>query len=249
MPISLIAAFLGGSISLLSPCSALVIPTFAAAISGKKSHNLNSITIIFSLGLLVSLIPFALGAFVLSQLIMLYRPQITLIIGILLALSAFMVLFLDHLPFPDLKNYILQKNKSKSVIGSIFILGLISGLGASTCIGPILGAIISLGAASTNSILTIFLLIAYAAGIMFPLILFVLSYDSIGKKFFKKFNRLSVNIGKFTWPLSQFVSAILLLLIAYIFIWHQGTLSTIAVINHSSLFNTMLNFQNQLFNY
>ena len=106
MQITLIAAFLGGIFSLLSPCSAMVIPTFLAATSGKRSTKLILVSLIFSLGLLVSLLPLALGAVVLSQFIMIYRRPLTLLIGIALSVSAALVLFIDHLPFPDLRSFI-----------------------------------------------------------------------------------------------------------------------------------------------
>ncbi len=58
---SLLAAFLGGILALLSPCSALLLPAFFAY-SFQSPARLISRTVIFWLGLSLTLVPLGVGS-------------------------------------------------------------------------------------------------------------------------------------------------------------------------------------------
>jgi cytochrome c biogenesis protein CcdA len=66
--VSYLAAFLGGILSLLSPCSALLLPAFFAyAFQSRK--ELLAKTAVFYVGLAATLVPLGMGTSVMSRLV------------------------------------------------------------------------------------------------------------------------------------------------------------------------------------
>src|SRR5690606_37693440 len=105
MTISYLAAFLGGFISLISPCSAMIIPTFAAAAS-KKTNSFFITASVFSIGLLVALLPVDFGFTFIGRIMLVHRRSITLAIGVLLLIWGVLTLLGRHLPFPSLSGWL-----------------------------------------------------------------------------------------------------------------------------------------------
>ena len=78
--VSFLAAFLGGVLSLLSPCSALLLPAFFAyAFQG--GGELVKKTGIFYLGLATTLVPLGMGISAVSRVFYGYRGTLILIAG------------------------------------------------------------------------------------------------------------------------------------------------------------------------
>jgi cytochrome c biogenesis protein CcdA len=81
--VSLLAAFFGGVLSLLSPCSALLLPAFFAyAFSG--GGELVGKTGLFYLGLAATLVPLGMGISAVSTLFYGHRTALITISGVLL---------------------------------------------------------------------------------------------------------------------------------------------------------------------
>lgn len=246
MPITILAAFLGGFLSLLSPCSALVIPTYTALITKHLYHPLKS-TIIFSLGLLVSFLPLAFGISLLSDVILHYRRPVTLFIGIFLVIGAVALLIFKQLPIPEIKSPILNHYRPHSPKATAFILGIIAGLGSTTCVGPVLGAILTLAATQSDIFSSVSLMLAYLLGIVLPLVLLSVNSQLFGQRLITKYSHLTFHLGRFSFPFIQTVSAMLLFFLAYIFIWHQGNLHHLPLIGNSDFFHSTLDLQDRLF--
>src|SRR5918911_3582603 len=87
--VSLLASFLGGLLSLLSPCSALLLPAFFAY-AFQSRVRLVGRTAVFYLGLCATLVPLGMGISSLSALV--YGHRGTLITGSGLVIIAFGVL-------------------------------------------------------------------------------------------------------------------------------------------------------------
>ena len=245
MPISLIAAFFGGLVSLLSPCSAMVLPAYFAASFHRKEKILGA-TMVFAAGLLLLLIPLGFGAFWLASLLVYDRRTITMLVGILLAVAGLLVLTGYRLPFPKVSIAPFSKKGSGGYI-SAFTLGMVSGIGSSACIGPIVGAIITLAAAATNPTGVQLLLLAYTAGLTVPLFVFSYAVERNAAAVGKILRGKVLKIGSYEMHSSNLLTGILLLLIAYVFIRYQGSLGRMPLFTQTGILDWYFDLQDKLF--
>ena len=245
MIISYLAAFLGGLISLISPCSTLVIPSFLATIGGQRRRLLWS-TLIFGLGLLTILIPLSLGVIGLNSWFNLYRRSVALLIGIVLLVSGSIVL--SGKEFFDLNpNKFLFGKKKRGRIVTVYFLGLISGLGSTACVGPILGAIITLSFASSTWVQSLWLLLAYGLGILLPFFGLAFTYDSFSKVALKKYYQFNVQLGSYQISLHKLINGLLLLILGYVFVRHQGNMARMFLFSKTGLLDLTFYYQEKLF--
>src|SRR5829696_8554788 len=94
---SFLASFLGGVLSLLSPCSALLLPAFFAY-AFQSRRELAHKTAIFYLGLAATLVPLGMGISAVSALVYGHRSALIVAFGLLqLAGRGFTVGPLDRL--------------------------------------------------------------------------------------------------------------------------------------------------------
>src|SRR5690625_377068 len=153
MDISLLAAFLGGLLALLSPCGALLLPAFFASTLGSGMRLLLHGGI-FYLGLAITLVPLGLGLGALGSLVTSYWN--VLVVGtaaLLILLGAAQALgfgfdLSKHLPGAD---RLQQQAHTRTGAVRTLLLGAASGV-AGFCAGPILGAILTLAMAQGASI-------------------------------------------------------------------------------------------------
>jgi len=166
--VTLAVAFLGGLISCLSPCVLPVIPVFAAFVGGGRAapgaHVGRARAAGFLLGfagVFVALwVSLGLFGFALFDAIPTLRPIAGVaIIGLGLAT---IVGWQPMLGFGTWQH-------ARSLGGS-FLLGAGVAIGCTPCIGPTLGAIITLAAASQTVASGAALLVAYALGMAVPLV-------------------------------------------------------------------------------
>jgi cytochrome c-type biogenesis protein len=166
--VTLAVAFLGGLISCLSPCVLPVIPVFAAFVGGGRAapgvHVGRARAAGFLLGfagVFVALwVSLGLFGFALFDAIPTLRPLAGVaIIGLGLAT---MIGWQPMLGFGA-----WQRAGS---LGGSFLLGAGVAVGWTPCIGPTLGAIITLAAASQTVASGAALLVAYALGMAVPLV-------------------------------------------------------------------------------
>src|SRR5262245_32285501 len=85
------AAFLGGVLSLLSPCGTLLLPGFFAYGLGEGAMRLGARTLVFLLGLTTVLVPLGLGAGLLTSLVYRYQDGVTTAAGALLIFFGLLV--------------------------------------------------------------------------------------------------------------------------------------------------------------
>lgn len=246
MTISVVAAFFGGLLSLLSPCSAMVLPTFAAAGMSQRRKLLVT-TLVFSLGLFVVLFPLGLGALKLWQWLFFYRRPLSLVVGVGLLLAAILVILGRQLPFPNLIGWVLPQKKPTGKYATVFSLGLVSGLGSSACVGPILGAIVTLAASATNPIGTTLLMASYAAGLVAPLFGLSLVYERYDLANHPILRGKILRIGSLRLHSHNLATGSLLLLVSYIFLRYQGSLGFSPIFTRTGLLELYLDLQEKLF--
>lgn len=83
MEISLVTAFLGGMLALLSPCSALLLPAFFASTIGTRLQLLTH-GATFYLGLIITLVPLGLGLGAVGTLFVEHREALIIITSLVL---------------------------------------------------------------------------------------------------------------------------------------------------------------------
>ncbi|MDV0594656.1 MULTISPECIES: cytochrome c biogenesis protein/redoxin [unclassified Enterobacter] len=160
----LIIAFLGGMISLLSPCTLPVIPLLFAGFQGQRRH----ILALFA-GMIVMFTLVAMAVTVASEWIAeatLIGRWVALVILAIAALSLIFPSFAQRIARPAVSvgNILNTRSGQTRGIASAFLAGLAVGLLWSPCAGPILGAIFSINIAGHSAIATGALLAAYGSG-------------------------------------------------------------------------------------
>lgn len=181
MDIGLLAAFAGGTLALLSPCAALLMPAFFASTIG-AGPRLFLHGAVFYLGLLVVLVPVGVGAGALGALFVTHRQAIVLIASlVLVVLGAAQALGFGFDPSRLLPAGadLHARAASRTGIAKTVLLGAASGM-AGFCAGPILGAVLTPAAARGDTLAAGALLAVYGAGMVVPLLLIAALWQRLG---------------------------------------------------------------------
>ncbi|MGK0619691.1 cytochrome c biogenesis CcdA family protein [Meiothermus cerbereus] len=166
---SLIAAFLAGILSFLSPCVLPLVPTYLLYLGGERGRPLfNAFFFVggFSLVFLLLGLPFTILGGLLSE----NRQLLGQVGGVILVLFGLYMLGLKPRWGVNLR---YQGDTSRP--WGAFMLGLVLGLGWTPCIGPILGSILTLTATGGG----VGFLLAYILGLAVPFLLVALFADRI----------------------------------------------------------------------
>ncbi|PVE16956.1 MULTISPECIES: cytochrome c biogenesis CcdA family protein [unclassified Arthrobacter] len=211
-------AFLGGLLTLLSPCSALLLPAFFAyAFSTKR--QLVGRTMLFYAGLLCTLVPLGVFAGTLGSLVTTDRH---ILIG--LAAALMIVLGLIQILGVRLPAFIRTRSATVGSGGSVFVLGLAYGV-AGACTGPILGSILTVAAAGSNAVYGGILLAIYALGMAVPLFFLAALWDRLGVSGRRWLRPRPVTIGRWSNTWIMVISGSLSIGIGIFLIATDGTAS------------------------
>ena len=173
--IGYLAACLGGVLTLLSPCSALLLPAFFAYAFASRSRLLGR-TAVFYAGLAGVLVPLGMGSSAASTLVYGHQAALTTTAGVMLIGFGVLQLAGGGFTIPGLAR-LRARVRGQSVI-SVLALGAVSGL-AGFCAGPILGAVLTVAAASGQPARGAALLAVYAAGMTAPLFGLAAAWDRL----------------------------------------------------------------------
>ena len=177
---SMFVALLAGVISFLSPCVLPIVPPYLAYMGGismsdmqdKEVSNKPAIiaAIFFALGLstVFMFLGFAASAF--GRVFLQYQDVMGRIAGGVIVIFGLHFLGILKLPFLNREARIDAGDKGGSAVGA-YILGLAFAFGWTPCIGPILGAILSIAAQEASLTRGTVLLATYALGLGLPFIL------------------------------------------------------------------------------
>lgn len=160
----LIIAFLGGMISLLSPCTLPVIPLLFAGFQGQRRHILALLGGMVVMFTLVAMAVTAASAWIAQATIV--GRWLALFILAIAALTLIFPTFAQRIAGPAVSagNRLNARSGQARGMPSAFLAGLAVGLLWSPCAGPILGAIFSINIAGHSSMTTASLLVAYGSG-------------------------------------------------------------------------------------
>ena len=196
-PLGIAVAFTAGLFSFLSPCVLPLFPSYLSFVTGMSVADLQADltaatrrrvmlhSVAFVMGF--SLIFVALGASfsAAGQILLDYRDPIRQVGGVLIVIFGLYIAgVLNFGPFSRSRPWQLRE-KPAGYVGS-FAVGVTFAIGWTPCVGPILGAILSLASTTENIARGIGLLVAYSAGLGVP---FLLSAVALGAflKFFKRY--------------------------------------------------------------
>lgn len=217
--VGLLGAFLGGLLSLVSPCSALLLPSFFAyAFDGVGA--LARRTVAFYAGLLVVLVPLGAGVAAVGSLLTRYRDVTTTVGGaVLIALGLAMIAGIGF----GLTSAGRAAAKIKLSSGaSVFALGTVYAL-AGFCSGPLLGSVLTVSAAGGQPGYGATLLALYALGMAAPLFALALLWDrfDLGRKTWLRGRE--IRLGPLRTHSTNLVSGILFVGIGLLFLLTDGT--------------------------
>ncbi len=217
--VSYLAAFFGGVLSLLSPCSALLLPAFFAY-AFQSRRALIGKTAIFYVGLATTLVPLGMGISAVSRLFYGQRSTLIMVAGIVIILLGVMQLLGRGFELGPLSR-LSGKVRGESA-WSTFALGAVYGF-AGFCSGPILGAVLTVAASSGQVFEGAGLLAIYALGMAAPLFLMALLWDrfDLGKR--RWLRGREVSVGRLRMHTTNLVSGLMFIVLGAVFIAYQGT--------------------------
>jgi cytochrome c biogenesis protein CcdA len=217
--ISLLASFFGGVLSLLSPCSALLLPAFFAYAFGGGGELVRK-TGLFYLGLAATLVPLGMGISAVSALFYGQRAAlITISGGLLIGFGVLQLLGRGFTVGPLAR---IRSRVRGDSAGAVFALGAVYGF-AGFCSGPILGAVLTVAAASGGAARGALLLAVYAAGMAAPLFILALFWDRLDLRNRPWLRGREISLGRFRLHTTNLVSGIMFILLGTLFIAYEGT--------------------------
>ncbi|MGI9020887.1 MAG: cytochrome c biogenesis CcdA family protein [Solirubrobacterales bacterium] len=161
---SVVAAAVAGSVSLFAPCciSVMLPAYFSTAFQNRRV--LVAMTFLFAAGVATVVLPIALGASALRDLILSEHTAIYVAMGLaLLALAAFTLLGGRlRLPMPG------ARAQGRAGPLSTYSLGVFSGM-ATSCCAPVLAGVVALSGAASSFAASLGLGAAYVFGMVAPL--------------------------------------------------------------------------------
>jgi cytochrome c biogenesis protein CcdA len=217
-----LAAFLGGVLTLISPCGALLLPSFFAYAFGRPSALLAR-TAVFYAGLAVTLVPLGMGASFASSLFFGHRETLILVAGwLVIALGVAQILGGGFALRAAQRAQGRFAGRTGS--GAVFGLGAVYGL-AGFCSGPILGAVLTVAASDGRPMHGGALLAVYAFGMAGPLFLLALGWDrfDLGRRGWLRGRE--IGLGRLRLHSTSLVSGLLFIGVGALFLSTGGTAS------------------------
>tara|TARA_Y100000768_G_scaffold156481_1_gene116838 strand:+ start:944 stop:1651 length:708 start_codon:yes stop_codon:yes gene_type:complete len=199
MEINASIAFFFGALSFFSPCVLPLVPGYFAIFSLDKNSKITRLSgalqfvmgfsIVFvSLGALASSVGsfFSRNASLLGQI----SGVIIIIFGLVLLIPSLNKRYFYSANIVDINNFSKSKN---------FIMGFTFGFGFTPCIGPVLGALLTLSSKSETLYSGVMYLILFSLGLAVPFLLIAILSDRINLK-----NKMFTNFQKYSTKLSGF---------------------------------------------
>lgn len=181
--VSIFIALSAGFISFLSPCILPLIPSYMAFITGisleELSHekNLKRVrkiviinSLLFILGFSIIFIALGASATFMGKFLSRNIRWFEIVGGCVVILLGLHFIGIFRLKFLNREKKIHLKNKPLGFIGTVLV-GMAFGAGWTPCVGPILGAILTMAATTQNIFKGIVLLAFYSVGLGLPFLI------------------------------------------------------------------------------
>lgn len=207
--IGLLAAFVAGIASFISPCVLPLVPAYLSYMSGVSLADLRGAgekrggagrvflpSLAFVLGFSVVFVALGASASALGQKLLNALPVLARIAGVLILVLGVHMTGLVRIPFLMYERR-FQAGKGAGVATS-FVMGLAFAFGWTPCIGPILASILALAANADTVGRGVWLLAVYSAGLGIPFLLaglFLNVFYSFFGRIQKHFHAIEVVCG------------------------------------------------------
>lgn len=167
MDIGLLGAFLGGVLTLLSPCSAMLLPAFFSYAFAAPRELLTR-TGVFYLGLITTLVPLGVLAGTLGAFVSQHRFTFVSVASVIVIILGALMLLNVRIPFMR-----AGASSEGTSVTAVYALGTVYGL-AGVCAGPLLGAVLTVAAVSGSALSGGIIVLVFAAGMALPLLILAL---------------------------------------------------------------------------
>lgn len=217
MNLTLLGAFVGGVLTLLSPCSVMLLPAFFSY-AFTSPGQLIARTGVFYLGLITTLVPIgvlagSVGAFVNEHRATMVDAASWVVIGL-----GVLMLTGVTIPLPA-----AHGGGEVASTASVYALGTVYGL-AGVCAGPLLGAALTLAAVSASPAHGGVVLLVFAAGMVVPLLVLALLWERL--PWIKRLVRpRGVHIGRWSNTWTSIVGGALTIVVGVLLLRTDGTAS------------------------
>ncbi len=190
--VTFIAAFIAGVLSISSPCVLPLVPIYLTHLAGVSAGSTdasargrvlaNASAYVLGFSLVFIALGVALGAagtlVETASVVASNRQWLVRIGGLLLIVLGLHQIGLVRLPWLDRDRRVDASGLPNGSVASSFVVGVTFGAGWSPCVGPILGAILTMAAGQGSIERAAWLLTAYSAGLAVPFLLAALAYGS-----------------------------------------------------------------------
>lgn len=183
--VSMIAAFVAGVLSITSPCVLPLIPLYLGHIAGVSVDGAvidrqrvfrNAIAYVAGFSTIFVAMGIALGAagslVSTADIIASNRFWLVRIGGVVLMLLGLQQIGLITLPVIGRERRLQHATQATGSVTSSFLIGATFGAGWSPCVGPILGAILTMAAGQGDTVRAAWLLVIYSLGLAVPFLAF-----------------------------------------------------------------------------
>lgn len=191
--IGILTALIAGLVSFLSPCVLPLVPGYISYVAGQSMENVRGnedkqarrsavlLSVFFVLGFSTVFVSLGASATALGGLLLTYRYEANLVGGAIVILFGLFLIGLVNLAWfqQDLRFHTNIKGGRPI---AAYVLGLAFAFGWTPCVGPVLGAILTVSATSTSTSSGIALLSLYSLGLGLPFLLAALFTDAFMNK-------------------------------------------------------------------
>jgi cytochrome c-type biogenesis protein len=174
---ALVVAATAGILSFLSPCVLPIVPPYLAFIAGtsvdaieRRGAETLRIALFFVLGLSTVFLLLGLAASALGRVFLAWQREMGIAAGLVILLFGLHFLGVLRLPLIGREARFEARAETGTVLGA-YVFGLAFAFGWTPCIGPVLGAILSLAAQGGSTGRGLLLMAAYAVGLGVPFLL------------------------------------------------------------------------------
>lgn len=218
--IGLAGAFLGGLLTLLSPCSAVLLPSFFAYAFGGRATILAR-TGVFYLGLAATLVPLGVAASTIGAFFNTHRDALVLAMSLLVIVFGLLQLFGVSFGLLRRRSSGAAREGGTGVL-AIFALGTVYGV-AGVCSGPILGSVLAVAGIGGSPTYGGVLLAVYALGMVMPLALLAVFWEQLGLSGRRWFVPRSVTFGPVRTTSTGLLSGFVLIALGVLLLLSGGT--------------------------
>src|SRR5712692_3800597 len=175
-------AFAAGLISFLSPCVLPLVPGYVSYVAGQSFDELRtsasfankttavSLSLCFVLGFSAVFITLGASATAVGQLLLSYRYEVNIVGGAIIILFGLFMSGVLSLHWLAREFRFTGRMRRGHPLGA-FVLGLAFAFGWTPCIGPVLGAILTVSASAARTVNGVSLLSIYTLGLGLPFLL------------------------------------------------------------------------------